>query len=259
MSIIESIVLGLVQGITEFLPISSSGHLILVRQFFGIVVEQSLAFDVFLNTATLLAVFYCFWGDIKGIIIDLRTEGFSSRSQKLLLALFLGTIPAALVGYFFGSDIEEVLRGSQTVAVALIIGSVIMFLADRMETRGGITPLKGFIVGCFQALALIPGISRSGASISGGLFAGLSRAEALRFSFLLLIPISLGALAKIILDIEQTGVDVFIDQTHILAFIIAFFSGIWTIKFLLKYLSKNSFKVFVIYRLILAGAILMFL
>lgn len=256
MSILESIVLGLVQGITEFLPISSSGHLILVREIFGIVVEQSLAFDVFLNTATLLAVIYCFWGDIKSILIDLRTEGFSSRSQKLILALVLGTIPAALVGYFFGNQIEEALRGGQTVAVALIIGSVIMFLADQMETRGGLTPLNGLLVGCFQALALIPGISRSGASISGGLFAGLSREEALRFSFLLLIPVSLGALAKIILDIEYTRVDLFFNQTHILAFVIAFFSGIWTIKFLLKYLSKNSFKVFVIYRLILAGAIL---
>src|SRR3990167_6557990 len=128
MSIIESIFLGLIQGLTEFLPVSSSGHLIIAREIFGLSLEGSLAFDVFLNTATLFAVIYCFAGDLLALIKDFLTQGFGTQSKN------------------------------------------------------GLTTLKGFGIGFFQALALIPGISRSGSTISGGLFFGLSREEALRFS-----------------------------------------------------------------------------
>ncbi len=258
MNIFESIILGLVQGLTEFLPISSSGHLVIVREFLNINTKNALAFDVFLNTATLFAVIFCFWGDLKRLFIDFKTEGFSGRSKKLILAIILGTIPAGIIGFFFGNQIENIFRENFYVAVALIFGSLIMFLAEKINKNNGITPTKGFFVGLFQALALIPGISRSGSSISGGLIVGLSREEAIRFSFLLLIPVSLGALLKIILDIESTEIlaSDFFNLKAMISFLTALISGIWAVRFLVRYLSKNSFLPFIIYRLILAIIIL---
>jgi len=263
MNVLESALLGLIQGLTEFLPISSSGHLILVRELLHLPLQGSLSFDVFLNTATLFAVIFCFWGDLKAIVRDLFTQGFSARSKTLIYALVLGTIPAGMVGFLYGDQIEYVCRGGKTVAIALIVGSVIMFLADKLgKNKGGITPAKGFLVGVFQALALVPGISRSGSSISGGIFAGLSREEAIKFSFLLLIPVSIGALLKIILDFgfdNLNNISYFVSPNSIVAFFVAFLSGIWSVRFLVRYLSKNSFTPFIIYRLVLAGIILVFL
>lgn len=272
MGTIEAIMLGLIQGLTEFLPVSSSGHLILARELLHMPLAGSLTFDVFLNTATLLAVLYCFWGDIKAILRDFVTEGFSSRSKNLIFALILGTIPAGAIGFFYGDKIEDVFRSGHMVAWALIIGSIIMFLADRVgsknndfaekdvrTTHGGVRPLKGLIVGIFQSLALIPGISRSGSSISGGLFARLSREEAIRFSFLLLIPVSLGAMLKVLLDLGTAQMREFFDLPYMVAFFTALISGIWAVRFLVRYLSKNSFTSFIIYRLILAGIILILL
>jgi undecaprenyl-diphosphatase len=259
MNILESIILGLTQGLTEFLPISSSGHLILIREILHLPLAGSLAYDVFLNTATLLAVIYCFWGDLVYLTKDLITEGFSARSKNLIYCLILGTIPAGVLGFLYSHQIENAFRSSHSVAFALIAGSVLMFVADRLSRQGGLSPIKGFIVGIFQALALIPGVSRSGSTISGGLIVGLSREEAIRFSFLLLIPVSLGALLKTFLDIGPYGLSGFIDLSHLVAFATALLSGIWAVRFLIRYLSKNSFTPFIIYRLVLAVVILLFL
>lgn len=262
MSIFESVILGLIQGLTEFLPVSSSGHLIIAREMLGIPLEGSLYFDIFLNTATLFAVIFCFWGDLKDVAHDFWTREPSRRSQILVYAIVLGTIPAGLIGFFYGDQIENTFRSSLSVALALIVGSAIMFFADKIKKMGhGLTPAKGFLVGVFQTLALIPGISRSGSSISGGLFTGLSRKEAIRFSFLLLIPVSLGAFLKIILDadLENLGLLYFLSLESTFGFIAAFLSGVWAIRFLLRYLSHNSFTLFIIYRLLLAVIILIFI
>ncbi len=276
MSLIYSVTLGLIQGFTEFLPISSSGHLIIFREIFDLPLEGSLQFDIFLNTATLLAVIICLWGTIKSIWHDFTTEGFSARSKNLLLAIIVGSIPTGLVGFLYGDKIESLFRSGYSVAWALIAGSVVMFLADKFGNYrgllglatanrsglgapksygGGLSAIKGFVVGCFQTLALISGFSRSGMSISGGLFAGLSREEAIRFSFLLLIPVSLGALLKIILDLPpdfSIHNSYLINLNSLIAFVSALLSGIWSIRFLLRYLSKNSFTPFIVYRIILA-------
>lgn len=262
MTFFESIILGLVQGLTEFLPVSSSGHLILARQFLDLSLESSLAFDILLNTATLLAVIYCFWGYLIAIVKDFFTQGFSSRSRNVIWAIVLGTIPAGFLGFFYGESLENIFRNPSSVAWALVGGSVVMLIADRASNnKGGLTPVKGFLVGVFQALALIPGVSRSGISISGGVLSGLSREEAIRFSFLLLIPISLGALLKVLLDIGSTDLltSQFLNIQLFVAFITALVSGIWSVKFLIKYLSHHSFTPFIIYRLLLAGVILIFL
>ena len=194
MSFLDSIFLGLVQGITEFLPISSSGHLILAQRYLGIPIDgASLSFAIFVNCATLLAVIIALWGDIRRIVVDIFTEGPSMRSKKVLSAIFWGTIPAATMGFFFQSQISELFYNPRFVAYALIAGSVLFFIADRIPKEHnephGVTALKGLFIGIFQTFALIPGISRSGITTSGGLFFGLSREEAIKFAFLLYIPI----------------------------------------------------------------------
>lgn len=254
MSLIQSIILGLIQGITEFLPISSSGHLVLVSKILNLEVSQSIPFAVFINTATLLAVIYCFRKDIKNIF-----------TKELLPKIILATIPAAFVGFFWAGGIEEAFYSSGSVAWALLLGSLLMFVADKANAKWGnanvpLNNKRGFIIGVFQALALVPGFSRSGTTISGGLLSKLSREEAIRFSFLLYIPVSLGALLKILMDLGELKLLVSSSLLpSLVAFASALISGIWAAKFVLRYLSKNSFKPFIIYRIILALLIFIFL
>lgn len=260
MGILESIILGLVQGLTEFLPVSSSGHLIIIRELLGLSLEGSLQFDVLLHLATLLVIIIYFAGEIKRIILDAFTEGLSGRSLKMIYAIALGSIPAGLLGFLYGDRIEGAFRNPENVAYALIAGSILFFLADRLgRNRGGISGIKGFFIGIFQSLALIPGFSRSGSTISGGLLFGLSREESIKFAFLLGIPVILGAGIKTLMDIGTSNFGEFINTPLILGFFAAFFSGLWAVKFLVRYLSKKSFIPFIIYRLLLAAIILLFL
>lgn len=258
MSYASAIILGLIQGLTEFLPVSSSGHLILGREFIKIPLEGSLTFDVFLHLATLLAIVVAFWGDLKRIINDFFTEGPSSRSKKTVVAIIVGTIPAAIMGYFFGGMLEEIFRNPRFVAYALIAGSILFFIADRIpKENGGVSPLKGLFVGIFQTFALIPGVSRSGITISGGLFFGLSRQESIRFAFLLGIPVIFGAALK---TFFSAGSMMSISDPALWAgFVAAFISGLLAVKFVIKFLSRHSFNIFIAYRLLLAGIILFFL
>lgn len=261
--IIDSIILGLVQGLTEFLPVSSSGHLILIREWLGLSLENTISFDILLHLATLFAIIICFWGDIVRIFIDFRSQGFSARSSNLLKSILVGTIPAVLVGFFLGDFLEQTFRNPKYVALALVAGSLLFWLTDKFaKQKGGISTIKGFGIGIFQALALIPGVSRSGSTISGGLLFGLSRVEAIRFSFLLGIPAIIGALLKTLLDIGPNFLDTssqLLNLNSLVAFVVAFLSGLLAVRFLVRYLSTHSFMPFIIYRIILAGMILIFL
>ena len=259
MSILEGIILGIVQGITEFMPISSSGHLILARELLGLDLTGSISFDVLLHLSTLLVIIYFFWGEIKRLVLDAMSEGLSSRSSKLIYAIILGSIPAVLVGFLFENKIEEIFRNPTNVAWALLAGSAVFWVADRLsKDKGGISSTKGFVIGLFQALALIPGVSRSGITISGGLFSGLSREEAIKFAFLLGIPVIGGAALKTIID-SSGSFESMLNLPMVAGFIAAFVSGIFSIKFLVKYLSSHSFNVFIAYRILLALAILLFI
>lgn len=262
MSFLDAIMLGLIQGITEFLPISSSGHLLLVRNFLGLPIQGTLTFTVFLHLATLLAIIVAFFGDLRRLFIDFFSEGPSSRSRKLVWAVIIGSIPAAIMGYFFGGMIEEIFINSRFVAYALIAGSIVFFIADRIpkdqSDGGGVTKLKGLFVGIFQTFALIPGISRSGITISGGLFFGLSREEAIRFAFLLGIPVIIGAGLQTFFS-SNFLISNFSSGTLWAGFLTAFISGLISIRFLIKFLSRHSFTIFIVYRLILAGVILFLL
>ncbi len=260
LSILDSIILGFVQGMTEFLPISSSGHLIIVRDLLGISQEGGLTFDAILQLATACAVMLYFRKDILDLIRNLFSKTKDTTKNNLTVCLIVGTIPAILFGLVLQDYMDTVFRNVSLVALTLIIGAVIMYVADIFIVRrkqqntenSNLTISKSIIIGLFQTLALIPGMSRSGMSISGGYFVGLSKEMAIRFSFLLSIPIIVGSgLVKLIEIIKEPSLVSGGSGVMIAGFISAFLFGLIAIDFLLKFLKTNSFKVFVFYRIVL--------
>ncbi|PIR85442.1 undecaprenyl-diphosphatase UppP [Candidatus Kaiserbacteria bacterium CG10_big_fil_rev_8_21_14_0_10_45_20] len=263
MDFISLIILGFVQGVTEFLPISSTGHLILAREFFGFGDAFGLAEDAVLHLATALAVVVYFKKDIMQMALAMLraiVQKTYSRDAKMALALLVGTIPAALIGFFFQGAIETVLRGSWIVALGLVLGSVVFIVAEQVNktvvTKKDITIKKGFVIGFFQALALIPGMSRSGMTISGGLLFGLSREEAARFGFLLSFPIILGAGSVKLFEIMQVGAIETVGAPLFAGAVVAFLSGMLAIHTLLIFIRTHTLIPFAIYRLVLAGVII---
>ncbi|MCA9354942.1 undecaprenyl-diphosphatase UppP [Candidatus Kaiserbacteria bacterium] len=260
---VDAIVLGLVQGITEFLPVSSSGHLVLVRDWLSTGAEMDfLAFDAVLHFATTGAVILYFRQDIWNLLqVALRKLGrlpVNQRDITLLYALVIGTIPASILGFFLESVITEYLRTPVFVAIVLFLVSIFFMYAEwryyLAPAHGEMTLKHGFLVGVFQALALIPGMSRSGATIAGGMLLGLSRYEATRFSFLLAIPITLAAGAKKSLDLLEQGATV--DWLLIGAGAgVAFITALIVIHFFLNFIRKYTLWPFVWYGIILAGMV----
>lgn len=261
LSIIDSIILGVVQGITEFLPISSSGHLIITREILGVSQEGGLAFDAILQLATACAVILYFRKDILDLVLNVFKGFKDSSKNKLTLYLIIGTIPALVLGLLLNDFMETTFRSTSIVAMTLILGSFVMWFADhyfkKRKSEKPLTTISSFIVGLFQSLALLPGMSRSGMTISGGYFVGLSKEQAVRFSFLLSIPIIAGSgLLQLLHIIKNPALISGGFTTLLFGFISAFIFGWFAIDFLLKYLKTNTFKVFVIYRILLALVLL---
>lgn len=251
MSPLQGLLLGILQGLTEFLPVSSSGHLIILRELLGINLEGGLTFDAILQLATILAVFVYFRKDIVRLF---------RQDKKTLFAILLGTIPALVLGLLLEDLMDSLFRSVTLVALTLIAGSLLFMAAERVafgiKSKSEITPKKGWWIGCFQTLALIPGISRSGATISGGLFLGLPRDAAARFSFLLSLPIITGSGLKKLIDLMRADAGESFDLPLALGFAAAFVVGLACIHWLLEFLKKHSLYTFVWYRLALAGVIL---
>ena len=264
MDYINAIIFGLVQGITEFLPISSSGHLVLLHEWINLTVVSDLAFDVALHLATLVAVIIYFRQDILKLALAAvkSFQGERTKDSKLAWLLLIGTIPAALVGWLFGDVIENYFRSPLTIAIMLIIGGVLLLAAERLGSRrkglSAITWPGAIFIGLAQALALIPGTSRSGITIIAALFLGLKREAAVRFSFYLAIPIIFGAgIKKIPLLLNPLAINEII--VLLLAMLVALIAGMWAIKLLLVVARKASFVSFAVYRFGLAAIILFYL
>ncbi|MES2210885.1 MAG: undecaprenyl-diphosphatase UppP [Chloroflexota bacterium] len=265
--IIQGVVMGLVQGLTEFLPVSSSGHLIVVPALLGWddPFIESLVFSVLLHLATLLALLIYFRADwlrlIPAWFASLRDRSINGDpDRRLAWLLFVSTIPAVIAGLLLNDLIEGAFRSANLVAITLVIGAAILWLAERVGTRDrsmGALGIGGAIgIGAAQALALVPGISRSGISISAGLFAGLDRESAARFSFLMATPITAGAglfEVRKVLD-GQAGVDLAAGPL-IAGMIAALVAGLVAISFLLRFLRSNPTTVFIVYRLVLAAVV----
>ena len=250
MSIIEAIVLGLVQGLTEFIPVSSSGHLILAHESFG-TSENTLSFDVALHVGTLLALLIYFRKDI----INLFRNFFAKNKDGFLARLLIyATIPAAAIGFIFGDFIDENARTPLVVAYTLAIAGIIMLISEKYASAStpadkNPTTKQGLIVGFAQALALIPGVSRSGATMTAGFFVGLGRKQAARFSFLLAIPIIAGSALGILV---KDGGAVQLNSTMLIGVVTAFLSGYLAIKFMLGIIGKVGLKPFAYYRIVLS-------
>lgn len=263
---VDAIILGLVQGITEFLPISSTGHLVLVHEWLSLEGTDALAYDAMLHFATTAAVMLYFWSDIWNLLqVALRKLGRLPVNEKditLLYALIIGTIPAAITGVLLESYISEHYRTSLVVATVLFFGSIFFMYSEwryyLRPTHGEITINRGLKVGLFQMIALLPGMSRSGATIAGGMLVGMTRYEASRFSFLLAIPITLGVGIKKALDLLKETADSAgsVDWIMIgVGCLVAFFTALLVIHFFLQFIRKYTLWPFVWYGIILSGLV----
>lgn len=278
-----AVLLGIIQGLTEFLPISSTAHLTIAGKVMGLVdLEHAPAWTAFIaviQLGTMAAVLIYFWKDLMGILTGLfrdlwtgsarrRAEGWSTES-RMALAIVIGTIPVAVVGLFF----EEQIEGALTKSIPVIAGSLVILagllwvaekVARHQRTITQVGLLDAVVVGCAQALSLIPGSSRSGTTITAGLFLGLTREAAARFSFLLSVPAVLASgffqLYKIA-GMMQAGTDVFQFgiSNLVIATVVSGISGYAAIAWLLKYLMRHTTMVFVWYRFALGLALILLL
>jgi undecaprenyl-diphosphatase len=266
-SLLAAILLGAIQGFTEFLPVSSSAHLILARAFFGweMPPEFGLAFDVAVHVGTLAAILAYFRVEIVNMLRALPRvlAPQADPSARLIRLIVVGTLPVVLVVLLFNDFIENVLRTPAVAAGALAFGAILMLVAERLGPRtraeDSLTWRDAVLIGCAQASALIPGMSRSGSTITIGMFLGIRRDAAARFTFLLAIPAMLAAAAKEALALTEMPLPP--DSGSMLAagVLMSALTGYVTIKFFLRFLAGNRLDVFAVYRLLLAGATVLWL
>ena len=262
---IDIIILGIIQGIAEFLPISSSAHLIIFRDIFGIGTnigsKIELAFDLALHFGTLLAIIIYFFNDLFKILLDGLTKGTKTKNGRLFWYLIIATIPAGIVGVLFEDVFDTFFRKQLwLIAIALIVMGIIIYMVDKKsKIRFDIKEMKWYqalIVGCAQVFALIPGFSRSGTTITASRALGLDREDSAKFSFYLSVPVVAGATLLTLIK----GETLTIISENLMIFgigiLISFITGLLCISFLLKYIKNNDFKAFMIYRIILGILVL---
>jgi undecaprenyl-diphosphatase len=257
---LQALLLGIVQGLTEFLPVSSSAHLILARAFFGFDGDKfGMAFDVACHVGTLIAVLIYFRREVARMVAALpRLFDATDPEARLIWLIVVGTIPAIVIGLLFKHQIEDHLRTPAVAAAMLAAGAVLLLVAERVgsktRTEGSLTLAEAFVIGCAQAVALVPGVSRSGATITVALLIGLRRAEAARFIFLLAIPAILGAAVSEGPTLLKAGLG---DTAPL--FLIGVVSsavvGFIAVKYFIRYLASHSLDVFAWYRLALAATV----
>jgi undecaprenyl-diphosphatase len=266
-TIVQAIILGIVQGVTEFAPISSSGHLILVPWAFGWDIVQDPAlnktFDVALHMGTFVGAVIYFrddlWRYIAAFLASCRARAIRTPDERLAWAIVIGTIPGVIVGAALESVIEETLGQPIIIAAMLAVFGVVLYAVDRAAREDrridSVGPRMGLFAGTAQALALQPGVSRSGVTITAARLLGLEREAAARFSFLLALPIIAGAGALKAIDLAQTGFQGYGAQ-FLAGFVAAGISGFVVIWFLLRYLRTHDFLLFMLYRLAVAAVVI---
>lgn len=267
MTYLQSIVLGLVQGLGEFLPISSSAHLVILPWAFNFP-DPGLSFDVALHFGTLFALIVYFWRDWIDIIWGFARSSFKpftsteesqrltdKRNQRLFWFLVLATIPGAVAGLFFDELAETLFRNPLLVAVNMSLLGIVLFLADwkcrHRKDLKSISFWDSLVIGICQALALVPGVSRSGITITTGLFRGLNRETAARFSFLMAAPITLGACILKVDYFFKEG----ISAEAVVGILVSAIVGFLAIKYLLKFVQTYSYRIFVYYRIAFTVAV----
>lgn len=271
MTILQAIVLAIVEGLTEFLPISSTGHMILAQGIMGMESDEYIrAFTVMIQFGAILSVLVLYWKRFFSAntapSMTFRGKVLTNRWKRLgyfYLSLIVALVPAMVIGLLFESYIDKLLSNVSIVAVMLLLGGIFMLFIDRIFSAKGKehpTLLNSFFIGCFQVLAMVPGVSRSMATIVGGMQQGLSRKSAAEFSFFLAVPTMLGAtLLKAYKLYKDSGMEIFRDNatTLILGNIIAFLVAMAAIRFFINYLTKYGFKLFGYYRIVVGAVILL--
>lgn len=246
MTLIQALILGLLQGLTEFLPVSSSGHLVIAQHFFNLLTPPVL-FDVLLHLATALAIIIVLWRQL--LSLDKKTIGF----------ILLASLPAGIIGVLLNSSIETLFSSVKLVALALLVTALLLFLTRYFFSQAKSTRLtwkNTLLIGLFQALAIIPGLSRSGSTISAGIFAKLKPELIFNFSFLLALPAIFGAALLQLKDLNFAGS--LLDLPLLIGFITAFISGLFSLKLLKKFVSQGKFSFFAYYCLALGLTLLVF-
>ena len=263
MTALQAALLGIVQGLTEFLPISSSAHLILARMFFGWEDgEVGLAFDVACHLGTLLALLVYFRRDVASLVAAVPDAASGARSEpaRLVRSLTVGTLPILVVGLLFAEVLSTSVRTAAVAGVALALGAVVMILAERWGTRDrtemSLTTAQALWLGFAQAVALIPGVSRSGAVLTIGMMFGLKRERAARFSFLLGIPAILAAAASQTMNLMAQGLPTGALGLFALGLGESALVGYLTVKYFIRYVARYPLHLFAAYRLALAAGVL---
>jgi undecaprenyl-diphosphatase len=262
MSALEAIILGIVQGLTEFLPISSSGHLRIVPALMG-TDDPGAAFTAIIQLGTMAAVLLYFrrdlWNITRAWLRSWRDPAVRATTDaRLGWFIVLGTIPISVLGLAFANTIEDEFRSLYLIGTTLIVFGFVMLLAERLSKRerelDTLTARDGLLIGCAQALALVPGVSRSGATISAGLFLNLTRTDAARYSFLLSVPaVVLSGLFEMRHLGDGDGAPI---GATLIATVLAFVTGYASIAFLLRYLAAHSIGVFVTYRFVIGAGVI---
>lgn len=263
MTIVQAIIIAIVEGLTEFLPVSSTGHMIIAESFLGTKGDFVKLFTVAIQFGAILAVVVLYW-----------KKFFDFTRWQFYLKLIIGVLPALVLGYLFNDKIEALLESPQTVAVTLLLGGFVLLVIDKafknptIEREEQLTPKHSFLIGCWQVISMVPGVSRSAASIIGGMQQGLTRRLAAEFSFYLAVPTMFAATAySVFLKKWKDGVQehkgyelITASSQNITAFVVgnavAFVVAIIAIKFFITFLQKHGFRLFGWYRII-AGAVLL--
>ena len=260
MDAFEALVLGIIQGVTEWLPVSSSGHLVIAEELLGLPAKENLLFDLVLHLGTLLAVCAYFRKELGRIIASLLTPKAKRDAQRevlrtLAFLLLIGTVPAAIVGVLLTNLIEDIFDLT-LVGFALIANAVFLFVAERLGSKGtrrNAKLLDAIVIGSFQAIAILPGISRSGSTIGSGMLRGLEREIAATFAFLLSVPILLGAFFYGIVTLDSYDLNL---TMAAIGFVGAFLIGLASIEYLLKAVRSNKLWLFSIYCAVVGAVVI---
>jgi undecaprenyl-diphosphatase len=256
---LEALILGIVQGLTEWLPVSSSGHLVIAQELLGMAADENLVFDLVVHLGTIFAVIAYFRKELWRIVVSMVTSKERRGEQenalrKLGFLLLLGSVPAAIAGVLLTDYVEEIFDIT-LVGAALIANAALLFAAEKVGSRGtkkSAGTLDALVIGTFQAVSIMPGISRSGSTISGGMFRGLERETAAVFAFLLSVPILLAAFAYGAVTLENFDLDLLSSAIGAAA---AFLTGIASIGYLLRAVRAGKLWVFSVYCLVLGAAV----
>ncbi|MBW3003901.1 undecaprenyl-diphosphate phosphatase [Candidatus Woesearchaeota archaeon] len=240
-SLLQAIILGIVQGITEWLPVSSSGHLVIFQEWMGL--SAPLIFDIFLHVGTLIVILLVFWKDIIEILKSLFRLDFKSHYGKLLLFIIIGSIPTALIGYYFNDAFTGFFQNLTVVGIALLVTGCLLFFSERFEKQKGLNAIDSILIGIVQGLAIIPGISRSGSTISVGLLRGVDKKLVAKFSFLLSVPAVIGAT---ILEYDAAAVSVNF-MPIIVGTAVSVIVGYLSLRWLLRLIIQKKFHYFSYY------------